>query len=82
MDHLIKYKEVTESLKNPPTFSPHPDFAKLRAMQKHMGKALKQLVCLQSAIHGWLGLVLSQMVYTLLKPNTFVAPVDPGAVAV
>ncbi len=52
MDHLIKYKKVTEFLKNPPTLSPCPDFAKLQAMQKHMVKALKQLVCPQSTIHG------------------------------
>jgi hypothetical protein len=82
MDHLIKYKEVAEFLKNPPTLSPRPDFEKLRAMQKHMVKGLKQLVCPQSAIHGWLGLVLLPMVYALLMPNPFIAPPDPGAVAV
>jgi hypothetical protein len=82
MDHLIKYKEVAEFLKNPPTLSPCPDFAKLRTMQKHMVKVLKQLVCPQSAIHGWLDLVLLPMVYALLKPNPFVAPANPGAVAV
>ncbi len=47
-----------------------------------MVKVLKQLVCPQSAIHGWLGLVLLPMVYTLLEPNPFVTPADPGAVAV
>ena len=82
MDYLIKYEEVAEFLKNPPTLSPHPDFAKLRAMQKHMVKALKQLVCPQSAIHGWSGLVLLPMVHALLKPNPFVAPADPGVVAI
>jgi hypothetical protein len=34
-----------------------------------MVKALKQLVCPQSAIHGWSGLVLSPMVHALLEPN-------------
>jgi hypothetical protein len=82
MDHLIKYKEVAEFLKNPTTLSPCPDFAKLRAMQKHMVKVLKQLVCPQSANHGWLGLVLLPMVYALLEPNPFIATADPGAVAV
>ncbi len=62
MDHLIKYKEVVEFIKNPPTLSPCLEFAKLRAMQKHMVKVLKQLVCPQSAIHGWSGLVLVPMV--------------------
>ncbi len=82
MDHLIKYKDVMEFLKKPPTISPRPDFAKLRAMQKHMVKAIKQLVCPQSTIHGWLGLVLLPMVYALLEPTPFVAPADPGAVVV
>ncbi len=47
-----------------------------------MVKALKQLVCPQSAIHRWSGLVLLPIVYALLKPNPFVAPADPGPVAV
>jgi hypothetical protein len=64
MDHLIEYEEVAEFLKNPPTLSPCPDFAKLRAMRKHMVKALKQLVCPQSAIHGWLGLVFANGIHT------------------
>jgi hypothetical protein len=46
-----------------------------------MVKALKQLVCPLSAIHGWPGLVLLPMVYALLEPNPFVAPADLGAVA-
>jgi hypothetical protein len=82
MDHLIKYEEVMEFLKNPPSLSSCLDFAKLRPMQKHMVKVLKQLVCPQSTIHGWSGLVLPPMFYALLKPNPFVAPADPGAVAV
>jgi hypothetical protein len=47
-----------------------------------MVKVLMQRVCPQSTIHGWSGLVLLPMVYALLKPNPFVAPADPGAVAV
>ncbi len=82
MDHLIKYKEVAEFLKNFPTLSPHPDFAKLRAMQNHMVKVLKQLVCPQNTINGWPSLVLLPMVYALLKPSPFVAPADLGGVVV
>jgi hypothetical protein len=55
MDSLITYKEAAEFLKNPPTMLPWPDFAKLRALRKHMTQALKQLVCPQSQIHGWTG---------------------------
>ena len=51
-------------------------------MQKHMVKVLKQLVCPQSMIHGWQGLVLLPMVYACLEPNPFVAAIDLGAVAV
>jgi hypothetical protein len=58
MDSLIIYKKTAEYLKNPPMMLPQPDFAKLRALQKHMTQALKQLVCPQSQIHGWTGLVM------------------------
>jgi hypothetical protein len=61
---------------------PHPDFTKLCALQKHMAHALKQLVCPQSVIHGWLGLVLLPMVYALLEPTPFLAPVYLGDVVV
>ena len=47
-----------------------------------MVKVLMQRVCPQSTIHGWSGLVLLPMVYALLKPNPFVTPADPGAIAV
>jgi hypothetical protein len=60
---------------------PRPDFIKLHALQKHMAHALKQLVCPQSVIHGWLGLVLLPMVYALLEPNSpFLVLVHPGDV--
>jgi hypothetical protein len=82
MDSLITLDEAAEFLKNPFSLSPRPDFSKLRALRKDMRKALKQLVCPQSAIHGWSGMVLSLMVYALLEPTPFVIPVNPGPVAV
>ena len=60
MDSLITYDEAAEFLKNPPSLSPRLDFTKMRALRKHMVKALKQLLCPQSAVHGWTGMVLSQ----------------------
>ena len=82
MDSLITYNEAAEFLKNPPSLSPRPDFSKMRALRTHMVTALKQLVCPQSAVHGWTGMVLSPMVYALLEPVAFGIPENPGPVAV
>jgi hypothetical protein len=80
MDQIIRYELVVEFFKNPPMLSALQDFTKLRALQKHVARALKQLVCPQSAIHGWSGLVLLPTVYALLEPTPFLAPVYPGDV--
>ncbi len=61
---------------------PWPNFSKLRALWKHMTQALKQLVCLQSRIHGWTGLVMDPGLYALIKPVPFAVPVNPGATPV
>ena len=80
MDQLITVEEVAEPLKNPPSLDPRPDFLKIRALQKHIIKALKKLICPQSQIHGWTGLVMDPALYVLLEPNAFIVPVSPGAV--
>ena len=67
MDSLITFDEAAEFLKNPPSLSPRPDFLKLCALRKHMVKAIKQLVCPQSQIHGWSGMVLSPMYMRFLN---------------
>ena len=82
MDSLITFDEAAEFLKNTPSLSPRPDFTQLRAMRKHMVKALKQLVCPQRPIHGWSGMVLSPINYALLEPTPFAVPGNPGPVAV
>jgi hypothetical protein len=82
MNSLITYKEAAEFLKNPPTMLPRPDFSKLQALWKHMTQALKQLVCPQSQIHGWTGLVMDPGLYALIKPVPFAVPVNPGATPV
>ena len=78
MDQLITVDEVAENLKNPPSIAPRPDFLKIRALQKHIIKALKKLICPQSQIHGWTGLVMDPALYLLLEPQAFVIPVSPG----
>jgi hypothetical protein len=82
MDSLITYNEAAEFLKNPPTTLLRPDFAKLRALLKHMMQALKQLVCPQSQIHGWTGLVMDPGLYALIEPNPFNIPINQGATPV
>jgi hypothetical protein len=82
MDQLSTIKEAAEFLKNLPSVSPRPDFAKVRALRKHIIKALKQLGCPQSLAHGWTGLVMDPALYILLEPNVFVLPVSPGATAI
>jgi hypothetical protein len=79
MDHLITYKEAAGFLKNPPTLASRLDFAEIQALHKHIVMALKQLVCPQSTIHGWSGLVMDPVMYALIKPTTpFVLVADPG----
>jgi hypothetical protein len=79
MDSLITFEEAAECLKNPPTMLPRPDFAKLQALRKHMMQALKQLVCPQSQIHGWTGLVMDPGLYPLIEPVAFMVLLNPGA---
>jgi hypothetical protein len=80
MDQLITVEEVSEHLKNPPSLDPRPDFLKIRALQKHIIKALKKLLCPQSQMHGWTGLVMDPALYVLLEPTAFIVPVSPGDV--
>ncbi len=82
MDSLITYNEAAEFLKNPPTMVPRPNFSKLQALHKHMMQALKQLVCPQSQIHRWTGLVMDPGLYALIEPIPFNIPINPGATPV
>jgi hypothetical protein len=44
-----------------------------------MTQALKQLVCPQSQIHGWTGLVMDPGLYALIEPVAFTVLLNPGA---
>jgi hypothetical protein len=72
--------EVEGFLKNPPSLAPCPDFTCLHALSKHMIDTLKQLSCPQSAIHGWVGLVMHPTMYALIKMVAFQVPSNPGNV--
>jgi hypothetical protein len=56
-----------------------PNFAKIQALSKHILVALKQFVFPQSAINGWLGLVMDLVMCVLIKPTTpFVLIANPS----
>ncbi len=61
---------------------PRPAFTTIRAIQTHITKALKQLDCPQSLIHGWSGLAMNPTMYALNELSPFVAPPDPGNVPI
>jgi hypothetical protein len=81
MDTVIDYDEVAGFFKNPPSLEPCPNFDNICALQKHMVKALLQLSCPQSAIHGWSGLAMDPAIYFLLEGVAFTIPADPGPTA-
>jgi hypothetical protein len=78
MNHLITYNKVAGFLKNPPSLAPWPNFAKIRALLKHITQGLKQLACPQSTAHGLAGLAMDPTRYALLNPNPFFALPNPG----
>jgi hypothetical protein len=82
MNAIINYNEVAGFLKNPPLLEPCLDFANIRALQKHVIKALSQLFCPQSGIFGWLGLAINPATYLLLEGTVFVISMDTGAMVV
>jgi hypothetical protein len=82
MDTVIDYDEAAGFLKNPPSLEPCPNFTNIQALRKHGIKALSQLFCPQSAIHGWSGLAIDPGMYLLVEGTPFAVPVDPGAVAI
>ena len=82
MDSLITFDEVVALLANPPSVDPRPNFANLRALRRHMQRALQRLSCPQSNILGWAGLVMSRAMYSLLTTTPFRLPTDPGPQAI
>jgi hypothetical protein len=82
MDAVIDYDEAAGFLKNPPSLEPRPNFTNIRALQKHIVQALTQLLCPQSAIHGWSGLAMDPATYLLLEGAAFTIPLNLGPTAI
>ncbi len=82
IDIIITYDEAASFLKNSPSLEPCPEFAKICTLCKHVIKALSQLFCPQSAMHGWPGLAVDPAIYLLLEGTTLVLPTDPRATGV
>jgi hypothetical protein len=82
MDAVIDYDEAAGFLKTPPSLEPCPEFTNIRALKKHLIKALSQLYCPQSAIHRWAGPAMDPAMYQLLEGTAFVVPIDPGPTAI
>jgi hypothetical protein len=81
-DAIINHNKAAGFLKPPPSLKPRLEFTNIRALKKHVIKALSQLYCTQSAIHGWAGLAMDLATYQLLKGTAFVVPINPGPTAV
>ena len=82
MDYLITYDEAVALVANPPTLAPRPNFTNLRALRRHLQRALQRLVKPQSNVLGWSGLVMSRPMYQMLSMSPFHLPTDPGPQAV
>ncbi len=82
MDTLITYDEVVALVANPPTLAPRQNFTNLRALRRHLQRALQRLVNPQSYVLGWSGLIMSQPMYQLLSTSPFRLPNDPGPLAI
>ena len=82
MDTLITYDKVVAQVANPPTLALHPNFTNLRALRRHLQRALQRLVNPQSYVLGWSGLVMSRPMYQLLSTNPFRLPNNPGPLAI
>ena len=82
MDAIIEYDEATGYLKKIPSLEPRLDFNNIRALKKHVTKALSQMFFPQSAIHGWAGLAMDPATYILLGGIAFAAINNPGPTAV
>jgi hypothetical protein len=58
-----------------------PGFCQHLCPLKNVIKALSQLFCPQSIIHGCSGLAIDPATYLLLEGTAFLMPMDPGAMA-
>ena len=81
MDTIITYDEVTKLLAEAPNCNPRPNFENIRTLKRFLIKKLRTLLCPQSAIMGWSGMVMDPVLYSLVEPTPFMLPADPGNTA-
>ena len=82
MIFLITSDKTVALVANPRTLAPRPNFTNLRALHRHLQRALQRLVNPQSNILGWSGLVMSRPMYQMLSTSPFHLPSDPGPQAI
>jgi hypothetical protein len=83
MDATITYDEVVTLVGvNIPSLNPHPKFEQIRVLCCHFEQALECLLCPQSTLNGWKGMVMTRELYAFLTPNAFFLPNNPGNAAV
>jgi hypothetical protein len=71
MDSTITYDMVKALVANPPSLEDRPNFFNLRDLQNHFACALKWIACPQSQVNGWVGFVLTPVMYSLIDPKPF-----------
>ncbi len=75
----ITYDEVTNlvGVNVPTTNNKCPNFKNIRLLHRHFKHVLQRLLCPQSTLHGWKGLVMAGELYALLTPTPFHTPNNP-----
>ena len=79
MNQLISYNDAAGVLCVPafPKMA-RPDFPSVRALHKHLHRALVKLDCPQSRVYGWTGLAMDPTMYAMIETIPFAIPNDPG----
>jgi hypothetical protein len=78
MDTTITYDEVATLVRvNILLLNLRPNFKQIRVLHRHFEQALQCILCPQSTLHRWKGMVMTRELYALLTPNAFRLPNNP-----